>query len=148
MVHKDVQPRLFRARSLTMAALDDLHEKNKVRRLDGHSAHAPTVGSSLALDEAMPRSVRVKRICGVSALCAEMCCMYRDLYSYFVLEMPLVPRSKNNKTSRFSSPYSRTPVSRTTTEDHRTESKHIPGCVCGCQSMGRRQHRRLVEDLK
>lgn len=58
MVHKDVQPRLFRARNLTMAALDDLHEKNKVRRLDGPSAHAPTVGSSFALDEAMPRSVR------------------------------------------------------------------------------------------
>jgi len=61
--HESAQPRLFRARNLTMAALDDLHEKNKVRRLDGPSATATagstTVGSSFALDEAMqmPRSV-------------------------------------------------------------------------------------------
>ena len=57
------EKQLFKARSLTMARLDDLQEKNKMRRLEeGHSAAHATDTSAENEDEkltnSVPRSVR------------------------------------------------------------------------------------------
>jgi hypothetical protein len=74
MLQEDSQPRLFKARNLTMAALDDLHEKNKVRRLDGPSGSGSLINSnnnggdcstgssSFALTDLMPRSVSASTV--------------------------------------------------------------------------------------